>query len=547
MNWVQGWQTTVKPMGTVAHTLLNTLAIGGMLGHSWILPASAQMSGAASREAPLQAPPQPSDPSSNAIVAQASTPPRQFLPYCQQTLDEINRKESVRQKAFQGDRAAKQQYQALIQADADQLQRCRQQNRLHQEGIWLRLYPCDAQPGALEAVLDRIVDRGYNQVFVETFYNGQVLLPAANNPTAWPSMLITPGQERTDLLAEIIQKGKARGLKVSAWMFSLNVGYTYAMRPEKRETIALNGRGQTTIETNLASKELNKTFNPNEAFADPYNPVLRQDYLKMVQEVVKRRPDGIVFDYIRYPKGQGAASVVSEVKDLWIYGESSQAALLQRALNSKGRDLIARYVRQGYITTQDIETVDRSYPQETDPPLWQGRTPSPDENQLPLAQRQELLQAELWRLVMGHAMQGIVDYLTAAATMVQRSGIAVGSVFFPEGNQAVGQGADSRLQPWDRFPEWIDRYPMSYGVCGGVDCIVDQVRRVLSQTSHSRIVKPVIAGIWQQPISNRPALELQMQAIEQVFPQVDSISHFAYSWQEPESDQDRKACRVPRF
>ena len=40
------------------------------------------------------------------------------------------------------------------------------------------------------------------------------------------------------------------------------------------------------------------------------------------------------------------------------------------------------------------------------------------------------------------------------------------------------------------------------------------------------------AGIWQQPHTNRPPLEVQMRALRQSFPRLDSVSHFAYSWQE---------------
>jgi hypothetical protein len=58
-------------------------------------------------------------------------------------------------------------------------------------------------------------------------------------------------------------------------------------------------------------------------------------------------------------------------------------------------------------------------------------------------------------------------------------------------------------------------------------------------------VTPVLAGIWQQSVSNRPPLEVQMQGMQQIAPQIDGLSHFAFSWQEPLSDRDRKFCRVP--
>jgi hypothetical protein len=142
-------------------------------------------------------------------------------------------------------------------------------------------------------------------------------------------------------------------------------------------------------------------------------------------------------------------------------------------------------------------------------------------------------------------MQGIVDYLTLASIPVQKANIPVGAAFFADGNQMVGGGYDSRLQMWNRFPETIDRYPMVYTNCGKNDCIMDSIQRVLSSSQNQTIVKPIIAGIWQQSYGNRPALDVQMREIRQRFPNISNLSHFVYAWQEPASDIDRKACRIP--
>ncbi|HEY9807343.1 MAG TPA: hypothetical protein V6D04_12290, partial [Candidatus Obscuribacterales bacterium] len=103
-----------------------------------------------------------------------------------------------------------------------------------------------------------------------------------------------------------------------------------------------------------------------------------------------------------------------------------------------------------------------------------------------------------------------------------------------------------RLQPWERFPTSIEWHPMAYGVCGSSDssCIVSLVRRVVSMAPPGAQIAPAIAGAWGQSLGNRPPLELQMQAIHQAAPQINSISHFAYSWQEPQSDRERKTCRL---
>lgn len=469
-----------------------------------------------------------------------------FLPYCQQTSEMIRQKDTARREALKGGAQAQQTYQTLIRQHADQLRQCRNQNWLKSQGIWLRLYACDTRSGAIEEVLDRIVDRGYNEVYVETFYNGQVLLPANDNPTAWQSVIQTPNN--VDLLAQVIQKGRDRGLKVYAWMFSMNFGYTYANKPEKQVSLLRNGRGQTSLNANTIAglgTDLG-TLNPDEAFIDPYSLAAKQDYYRMVQEVLKRRPDGLLFDYIRYPRSRGRESVATKVQDLWIFGAASRQALIDRGLNNKGRELIKRYLDRGLINASDVQAVDKLFPREK-VPMWQGRIPAAIDTRGTVGQRAQVLQTDLWRLSVAHAMQGVVDFLNVAIYPVQQAGLPSGAVFFPEGNQTIGRGFDSRLQPWDRFPKTISWHPMSYATCGTADCIVKQVQRVLAQAPSGTEVKPVLAGIWQESVSNRPPLEVQMEALKSLSPRISSVSHFAYSWQEPQSDQDRKGCVVRQF
>ncbi|HEY9883094.1 MAG TPA: family 10 glycosylhydrolase [Thermosynechococcaceae cyanobacterium] len=469
----------------------------------------------------------------------------QAAPYCQQSQAAIDQKETLRRVAARGNKDAQKQYASLVKQHGDRLRNCRKQTQLQTQAIWLRLYPCDAKPGALESVLDQIVNRGYTQVNVESFYNGKVLLPTTDNPTAWTSMLAGSKAQQADLLAEIIRKGRARGLKVYAWLFGMNVGASYISRPDKQQTIARNGLGQTSLTASTVaglSTDIGLT-NPEEAFVDPYSPQARQDYGQMVEAIVQRKPDGVLFDYVRYPRGYGSASVASKIQDLWVYGEASQQTLFQRALNYRGMELIRRFLEQGYITGDDLKALNMLYPQEREP-LWQGLNPKRSTASLPLARRVALLQADLWQLSVAHATQGVLDFVNAAVAPVQRRGIPAGVVFFSDGNSSVGRsGFDSRLQPWDRFPSSLEWHPMAYANCGKASCITAQIQRVLQAAPRGTKVKPVLAGIWQQSVSNRPPLEVQMQALQKMAPQVKGVSHFAYSWQEPGSDRNRKYCQ----
>ncbi len=461
---------------------------------------------------------------------------------CQLSTQERAQKRELLQATLAGDVSAQQRYQIIITQHAERLSQCRRQSWLQTQATWLRLYPCDSKPGMLDALFDEIVNRGYNQVNIDVFSNGQVLLPASDNPTVWPSLLQESSTGQVDLLAQAIQKGHERGLKVYAWLFSLNFGQTYADRPDRQQTLARNGEGETTVSAAIkASFTLGKDItNVNEIFVDPYSPEAISDYQQLVQAVLQRRPDGVLFDYIRYPKGLGAASVASKTKDLWIYGDASLQTLYQRAQNQKGQELIRRYMGQGYLTAQDLIAVDQLYPTEKEP-LWQERSPSISWR-APVAERLPALNKELWNLAVTHAKQGPVGFLAVAAAMVQQRGIAAGAVFFPEANQKVGKGFDSRLQSWEQFPGAIKWHPMAYGVCGDPSCIVAQVQKVLAQAPAGTRVEPVLTGMWGQATPERPSLEVQMEALRSL--PIQGISHFSFGWQEPQWERERKFCQL---
>ncbi len=61
-----------------------------------------------------------------------------------------------------------------MQKYAAQLRFCRSRHWLQEQAIWLRLYSCDTRPGSIESILDRIVAKGYNIVYLEVFADGQV-------------------------------------------------------------------------------------------------------------------------------------------------------------------------------------------------------------------------------------------------------------------------------------------------------------------------------------------------------------------------------------
>jgi hypothetical protein len=465
--------------------------------------------------------------------------------YCPVPIAETRQKDSLRLAAQKGDRNSQQQYNDLVRKHNNYLQQCRQRSWLKNQAIWIRLYPCDTRPGALEEIFDHMVNKGYNQVYVATFYAGQVLLPKSDNPTVWPSVLNQRGAEKNDLLATAIQKGRERGLKVYAWMYGLNFGPNYGVTPEGQSALGVNGRGETTL---FAGEEgFQKSIDGASGsvlFVDPYSDKAVQDYQRLVQAVARRRPDGMLVDYIRFPRGQGPQSIASQVRDLWIYNPESRQTLVALAKNSKGEALIDRFLDNGNITVKDLKEIDQLFPDELFP-LWQGRTPLEAESTMAYEDKLPWIQWDLWQLSLAHASDGVVKFLQKAVEPIQKQQIKAGAVFFPEANQPVGQrGFDSRLQAWDRFPSKIEWHPMSYAICNQPNCIVEQVRRVLNFAPANTEIVPALAGVWGKPIEGRPPLEIQMDGIRRNFPQIKGISHFAFSWQEPELDYYRSSCQV---
>ncbi|MEO0374957.1 MAG: hypothetical protein AAF329_10100 [Cyanobacteria bacterium P01_A01_bin.17] len=479
------------------------------------------------------------------ILWENTTAQAQIPGYCQSSKEAAIQKEEALRKSVGGDQAAKQRYQVMVKRSSDQLRACRAQSWPQTQAIWLRLYECDLKPGVLDSLMDRLVNRGYNRVNIEVFYSGQVLLPTSENPTLWPSIVRKPEYAQRDLLAEAMQKARERGLQPYAWTFSLNYGYEYGNRPDRQGALARNGSGKpSSTLISSADPNIDITGDTDKVFVDPYSPQARQDFRLMLDAIAKRKPNGILFDYIRYPRQTGGASVASKTSDLWIFGRASQNVFLSRATNSKGQAVLKHYMAQGALSAGTLAAFDQRYASDG-AAMWQGRR-VPTYTTLPsAASRIVRLNHDLWLLSVAHAYQGVVDFLTAAANPVQQQGIKAGAVFFPGANRRVGRGFDSRMQPWDQFPTNIEWTPMAYAVCGNsTDCIAKQVQQVLATAPNGTQVSPAIAGAWGGFSHNRPSLEAQMQAIRRVAPQVRTVSHFDFSWQDPAFSNARRSCRV---
>ncbi|MEO1131597.1 MAG: hypothetical protein AAFX40_02700 [Cyanobacteria bacterium J06639_1] len=445
----------------------------------------------------------------------------------------------------QTDPAAKAEYERKVETHRVALEECRDRTWPEDQAVWLRLYDYDAQPGVLEDVLDRIVNRGYNRVFVEAFYDGRVLLPVADNPTPWRSVMeeaVAAGKVDADydLWAEAIRKASDRGLEVYGWSFALNFGYSYREVPDRADALARNGAGENSIansrfdpvELSDGKAFYEDAYETDHLFADPYSQQARADLTQVVAELVEREPDGMLFDYVRYPTTFLRQSVVTRPRQLWIYGSASQQALMDSLSSDRERELMRRFLAKDSINTDDIRDVDLEFP--NDPPIF-----ATDLSATPF-DRQPRYVDYFWNIAVDHAYRGVLDFVDEISAPARDRGLPVGTVFFPGGNEFREGGFDSKMQPWDRFDSELQRHPMSYAICPDGVCVAEQVGEVRDQSEVDTNVCPVLAGTWGQSFGGHASLEIQMGAIRDRHPQLSCVSHFVYSWMEPDSDKARK-------
>jgi hypothetical protein len=389
------------------------------------------------------------------------------------------------------------------------------------------------------------VNRGYNAIYVGVFYDGKVLLPVADNPTSWRSLTaeaVRSGEVAAnyDLWAEVIRKGRERGLRVYGTS-TFNFGYSNQSF-NRDAVLALKATGETISKTSSEPKSNlrvnGRGFDLNapsdRPVIDPYSLQTKSDFSEAIAALVKRQPDGILFDYSNYLSPQRAGNV----KDLGIYGESARQALIA-AMPNGTKELMAIYLEAGKITPEAIATLHDNNQQK----LGVAQTRS----NLNLAAK--AAEQILWQLAVNHAQQGISDLIDTAIASINLSSnnLKIGAIFAPVPNlQKLDRKSgisNGRLQPWNRFP-YLEQHPMTSAICKDGKCVANEVKKVVnasSKTDMSSKICPVLVGTWGETFRGHPSLEIQMQAIRAVTPQISCVSHFSYSWIEPDSDRQRQA------
>jgi hypothetical protein len=375
-------------------------------------------------------------------------------------------------------------YQALLVKHKDNLTSCRQKDSIKTQVLWLRLNAPNApeaqgakSDNAMDGILDRVVNQGYNTVIIEVLGNGQILLPVADNPTPWRSLTaeLVKSEEilaNYDLWAEVIRKGQERGLRV----------YGAASSLRRSDTV----------------------------FVDPYSSQVKSDFAVAIAALVKRQPDGILFDDLNYPPE-------NNLKNPNIYGTASRQALIDSMPDRTTKDLMATYLDVGKVTSEAISTVQQL-----------NNINSSSKN---LALTATIAEQILGQLAKNHAQRGILAFLKGAIAAVNTnnsptSNLAIGAIFAPNDPKSEIYNP----QAWEQFPPSIERYPKIYTVCGTgnigavnsyTKCVTNAVLKVVNANPQSKVC-PVLA----MGVSGIPSLEIQTQAITATVPKISCIAHY---------------------
>jgi hypothetical protein len=318
----------------------------------------------------------------------------------------------------------------------------------------------------------------------------------------------------------------------------MNFGYGYSEIKGRSGALALNGRGENSIantnfDRNMVSNGrafYEDAYEVDHLFADPYSAIAKADLTAVVKALMKRNPDGMVFDYVRYPTNS-TGELINNVKQLWIHGQSSRSALLNSIDNKNVRELMALYLQNGDLTADDVI--------QTEKKMTEAIKVQPTNIKNP-RETAAITKRLLWNIATNHAYQGVVNFVNAVTIPLQQNNMPIGTVFFPGGNRTEAGRFDPKMQPWDRFPKFMERHPMTYALCEDGQCVAEQVAEVVRQSAPETLVCPVLAGTWGQGFDGHPSFEVQTRAILARQPKINCISHFVYSWMEPESDRLRK-------
>jgi uncharacterized lipoprotein YddW (UPF0748 family) len=380
---------------------------------------------------------------------------------------------------------------------------------LPRQGLWIRPYRGDLSGLHVLEVLDNAQAMGITEIYVEAFQAGKLHYrsPSGVFPPATPATATAP---EVELLRVYSQEGRRRGMKVYAWLHTLNFGQEYG--EANPDQLVRDGFGRVSGATEKQSWRVS-----------PTHPEVRRRLNLMAWELASSGlVDGIQLDYIRYPVRlkEGDVDPTADPRNFWGYSSHQMQSFFAE---NPAYDTDAMRI---FLTT--------------------GAAPD--------ARDAEYL--DVWKRWLAREIEELIGGIRQRT----KGRLRLSMAFFPNYYFHVN---DSRLQESQRwFHLFDDLSPMCYSY------YLDRYPGPYGDYNINRELEVVEAGLARLPLGQRPELiptlvedapgtpasaslhhrifreqiaYLRGRMLDGAFPSLSGLAYFTYGWIFPEHENRRKA------
>lgn len=384
-------------------------------------------------------------------------------------------------------------------------------NPIRRRGLWIRPYLGDLSGLNVLEVLDNAQSMGITEIYVETFHAGKLHYKSPSGLFPLATKLAN-GQTAADpeLLKVYSREARRRGMKVYAWLHTLNFGQAYGeAHPEQ---LVRDGFGRYSGATEGQSWRVS-----------PSHPEVRRRLNLMAWELASSgMVDGIQLDYIRYPVRlkEGDIDSSADPRNFWGYSESQMQTFFSEN-PAYDTDAMRTYLTTGTAPDgRDAEYLD------------------------------------VWKRWLAHE----IEELIAGIRQRTEGRVRLSMAFFPNYYFHVN---DSRLQESKRwFYLFDDLSPMCYSY------YLDTYPGPYGDYNINRELEEIEAGLSRLPVGKRPELVptlvedapgtpasaslhhrilreqiayLRGRMLDGAYPSLVGLAFFTYGWLFPEHEARRKA------
>ncbi|MBM3274671.1 MAG: hypothetical protein FJZ00_05940, partial [Candidatus Sericytochromatia bacterium] len=343
---------------------------------------------------------------------------------------------------------------------------------------------------------------GVTDLFVETFRGGRTnFIGNATFPSRYPE----------DVLAVYVKEGKRRGIRIHAWLHTLDFGPDWAKAYP--DTLVQDGYGKSSTSTERGSNRVS-----------PALAEVRREVAQLIDDVASRSVDGVMLDYLRYPtrlKGDDIDDT-PDPRNFFGYNLRQFAAILLRS-----PDLATPEARE----------------------FLASGTLARDE------QREDLLAR--WKAALSVDLE---ELITVGKARAKAHGLTYGVAYFPD---YYFHRHDSRVQESRRwatefdllspmcYQYYLDEFPGPYGtytIHRALEIAEDSIARVPADKGPALMPSftAEVPGTAQEARFHHRSLReqtafLKGRVFDKAFPRTIGVAYFSYGWIFLDSETRRKA------